>query len=184
MDGHNNGASHIPGDDLPSWDEPGENGWYDEPEGAEETLGRELAAFAVVREEDDREVRLYFRDAHAAEIAGAFRRAGAIFISMTGERARLAQAFATTPESRGSAVEEMPPLGRRRRKRKTDSVPPDAPPRSMGEAVVRYFYATESIVYTIIITTSTGILDSIGSIYPSARLSEGELQVRLSVIFR
>jgi len=53
----------------------------------EEPLRRQLAQFAFVREEDDREVRLSFRDVPANEIARTFRGSGALLISITAERA-------------------------------------------------------------------------------------------------
>ncbi len=154
---------------------------------AEERLGDELAAFAFLREEDDREVRLSFRDVPADSIANSFRRAGALFISLAGERVRTMEARPASPASvtGASAEEDVPPLSRRKRRRKADAESRAAqgeigqPP---GELIVRYFYATENLVYTVIITSSTGIIKSIARVYPSAELSERELRVRLGAI--
>jgi hypothetical protein len=62
----------------------------DELEGGDEgAVERQLAHYAFVREERDREVRLHFRDVPSSEIARAFREAGAYLISLTAERAHL-----------------------------------------------------------------------------------------------
>jgi hypothetical protein len=105
---------------------------------------------------------------------------------MTGERARPAQPTPATTPAAGAGVdanddtivEEAPALARRRHKRKP------GPSRPFGELTMRYFFATATLVYTVIITTSTGMMQSIGDVFPSARLSERELQTRLSTSFR
>ena len=186
MDNRNNGASAEHEDEDVAWDVPGDDGLESERDEAAEAIGRELASFAFLREEDDREVRLHFRDVPADEVARAFQRAGALYISMTGERARPMQPPPATPPAPVTtldteddiAVEDAPPRTRRRRKRRSD------PSRPQGELTVRYFFATPTLVYTVIITTSTGMMQSIGSIFPSAQLSERELQTRLSATFR
>lgn len=163
------------------------------PGGADEQLEGELAAFAFLREDDERETRLYFRDVPADDLAVSFRRAGAIFITMTGERARLAQPPPTPPvpieadSGLDPPVEEPRSTGKRRRKRRPDPTHHAAQadiPRSLGELTVRYFYAVESMVYTLIITSSTGIMASIANIFPAAGLQERELQTRLTATFR
>ena len=159
---------------------------------AEERLGNELAAFAFLREEDDREVRLSFRDVPADSIANAFRRAGALFISLTGERARNVQVAPVSSVGvagvAGDSVEgEVQPLSRRKRRHKASAEERVAqsegglPP---GELTMRYFYATEELVYTVIITSSTGIIKSIAGVFPSAELSEREVRVRLGAVVR
>ena len=144
-------------------------------EAAHEPLHRELALYAFVREEDEREVRMYFRDTPPNEIAASFRRAGAAFIAMTGERAFTPAPEAVTageqnPDARGRA------LSRNRRARRR-------PRRSsrQGEATLRYFYSLGEIVYTAIITSPSGVIRSIAPVYPAAAISERELQERLSL---
>jgi hypothetical protein len=61
----------------------------DELEGDEGVVERQLAHYAFVREERDREVRLHFRDVPPSEIARTFREAGAYLISLMAERAHL-----------------------------------------------------------------------------------------------
>ncbi|MGA7731856.1 MAG: hypothetical protein WCD37_11375, partial [Chloroflexia bacterium] len=118
MDKRDNGASTGQGDEDAAWDRTSDDAQDTKPEDAEEVLGQELASFAFLREEDDREVRLHFRDAPANEVARAFRRAGAFFITMTGERARAMQPPpASLPDdAAGPTDEEMPLLSRRRRR--------------------------------------------------------------------
>src|SRR5438552_18703125 len=53
-----------------------------------EPVETQLARYAFVREERDREVRLLFRDVPVPEIVKAFRMAGATLISISGERAK------------------------------------------------------------------------------------------------
>lgn len=189
MDKRDNGASAMHDDGIMDWEQSPGDGRQDAPEDTEDVLGRELAAYAFLREEDDREVRLHFRDVPADGIALAFRRAGALFISMTGERARMVQATPIAQVDPAGMVvsEEMPPLGRRRRKRKGDPGEhgsQDEQALPSGELTIRYFYATETLLYTIIIAKSAGIVESISSIYPSGKLLEGELQRRLGAVFR
>ena len=52
----------------------------------EEGVERQLAQFAFVREEREREVRLLFRGASALEIARAFHAGGATLLTLAGER--------------------------------------------------------------------------------------------------
>src|SRR5438477_12582530 len=70
-------------------DAPGPAGhakdWEDATDSAH-GVERQLAQYAFVREERDREVRLTFREVPALHIARAFREAGAALISITGER--------------------------------------------------------------------------------------------------
>ncbi len=164
----------------------------------EEPLRRELAQFAFVREEDDREVRLSFRDVPANEIARTFRGSGALLISITAERASVQAPMTArpSPEATGQddAVPEGTPLprGRRRRHRggqgaQTSDNPvtlPVRPHRHTGELTMRYFFSLRETVYTVNITSPTGIVESIASIYPSAGQSEREIQSRLAVLFR
>jgi hypothetical protein len=186
MDELSNGASLRHEDDYLPWEQTGEEGVESEREETDETLGRELASFAFLREDDEREVRLHFRDVPADEVARAFRRAGALFISMTGERARAMQPPTVQPPDSGddTTAEEVPPLSRRRRKRRSDTDSQAGPARPLGELTMRYFFTTATLVYTVIITMSTGMMQSIGGVYPSAQLSERELQTRLSTTFQ
>ena len=145
-------------------------------EDAHEPLHRELALYAFVREEDEREVRMYFRDAPPNEIAASFRRAGAAFITMTAERA-----FTPAPEAAPATGEQDPeatrPASRSRRARRKSR-------RSsrQGEATLRYFYSLGEIVYTAIVSVPSGIVRSIAPVYPAAAISERELQERLSLV--
>jgi hypothetical protein len=186
MDKRDNGASARQGDEDAAWDQTIDDGQDTEHEDAEEVLSQELASFAFLREEGDREVRLHFRDVPANEVARAFRRAGALFISMTGERARAMQPppVSLPDDAGGLADEEMPPLSRRRRRGRAGPGAQSDPSRPPGELTMRYFFATETLVYTVVITTSTGMMQSIVSIYPSAELSERELETRLVASFR
>jgi hypothetical protein len=149
-------------------------------------LGQELASFAFLREDDEREVRLYFRDMPANEIALLFQRAGAIFVSMTGERAHPMQPInpePARPEAEDEDGSDPTPQPRRKKKRRQQASAGDRT-RPLGELTVRYFFSTETLVYTVIITSSTSIMQSIESIYPSARLLERELEARLATSFR
>jgi hypothetical protein len=148
----------------------------DEP--AHEPLQRELALYAFVREEDEREVRMFFRDTPPSEIAASFRRAGAAFITITGERA-----FTPPPDSAPAADEQDPDAPkpasararRARRKLRRQS--------RQGEATLRYFYSLGEIVYTAIVSAPSGIVRSIAPVYPAAAISERELQERLALVF-
>jgi hypothetical protein len=205
-------AIGVPEPDLQEveWQKPGAGrGRYDEYDDneddeyeqfarqEEEPLRRQLAQFAFVREEDDREVRLSFRDVPANEIAKSFRGSGALLISVTGERAASPPAMAarTSPNASGEDVaSEGTPVPRSRRRRRRGSqgaqtpddplIPPLRPHRPTGELTMRYFFSLRETVYTVNITTPTGIVESIASIYPSAAQSEREIQSRLAVLFR
>lgn len=189
-------AQESPGEEdaynRPAWDD------YEEPSAGEEPepLRRELAQYAFLREEDEREVRLLFRDVPADEIAAAFRRAGATLISITGERAVTLPAAGAagrqeTPEPQdldeeGAAGPVAEASGTRyghpahRRQAGTQA----KQSTRTGEPTLRYFFALGDIVYTVSIVSPAGIIESIASIYPAAQLSEHELRDRLAVIFR
>lgn len=146
--------------------------------GGEEQVERQLASFAFVREERDREVRLHFRDVPASELAMSFRRSGAGLISMTGERASV-----TPMPADGAQIpspEDEGPGASPRRRRRSQPVMEATPP---GELTVRYFYSLGEMVYTISITSPSGVLQSIASIYPNAALPEREMQEHLGVVF-
>lgn len=173
----------------------------DEPDESHEHLYGRLTQFAFVREEDDCEVRLFFRDVPADEIAASFRRSGATLISMMGERALSPSVVSARPES-GWVVDTATGVvevvssqsadarGRknRSRNRKTFAAGTGATPTTTttrtGQLTMRYFYSLSELVYTVIIASSTGLVESIKSIYPSAALSEQELQTRLAIVFR
>ena len=159
----------------------------------EEPLRKQLAHFAFVREEDDREVRLTFRDVPADEIAKAFRGSGALLISMMGERALAPPAVSVRPESGwtdldANGQEAIALQSRKRRTHRThtaEGVTASARPnRTTGELTMRYFFSLGDLVYTINIASPTGIVESIAGIFPSAAQSERELQSRLAVVFR
>lgn len=178
-----NNSENIPDNNL-AGEEANAN-----PADADEKIGDELAEFAFLREEGDREVRLSFRDMPADSIAAAFRRANALFISLTGERTYVPRPVPASPLSSSDieAEEDVPQPSRRRRRRRGEQDERAAqagsnPDMAPGELIMRYFFATENIVYTVIIATSTGIIKSIAGIYPSAQLSEQEVRTRLSVI--
>lgn len=138
---------------------------------------RQLAQYAFVREERDREVRLLFRDVAASEIARAFRAAGASLITLSGERTGAVPAVEREAQP-GEAEEGMSPRGSgRRHKGKTERAPP------RGEPILRYFYALGELVYTVSIISPSGVVASVAGIYPSAALSERELQDRISLVF-
>jgi hypothetical protein len=143
----------------------------------EEQVERQLASFAFVREEREREVRLHFRDVPAGELAMSFRRAGAGLITLMGERARVAavpsgEEEAVSPEDEASAGRS-----RRRRRSHLDTA------STLGELTVRYFYSLGEIVYAISIAAPSGVVQSIANIYPNAALPEHELQEYLGVAF-
>ncbi|HET9494370.1 MAG TPA: hypothetical protein VFR15_09080 [Chloroflexia bacterium] len=146
-------------------------------EDAHEPLHRELALYAFVREEDEREVRMYFRDAPPNEVAASFRRAGAAFITMTGERAYTpAPGAAPAPDDQDPDAQRREQARARRARRKSR--------RSSrgGEATLRYFYSLGEIVYTAIVSAPSGIVRSIAPVYPAAAIAERELQERLSLV--
>ena len=172
----------------------GDDAAYEE----QEPLRRQLAQFAFVREEDDREVRLTFRDVPSNEIARAFRASGAILISMTGERAVSPPGVSVRSQSGWTDLDSTPPdvtalQGHKRRSRRGHSITPQddtpgagatRPNRHTGELTVRYFFSLGDLVYTINIASPSGIVESIANIYPAAARSERELQDRLAVVFR
>ncbi|MDQ3928074.1 MAG: NADH-quinone oxidoreductase subunit C [Chloroflexota bacterium] len=148
--------------------------------GAEEQVERQLASFAFVREEREREVRLHFRDVPAAELAMSFRRSGAGLISMMGERARLAVP-PPAEEDAAASLEDESSAGSVRRRRRSHSGAEAPPP---GELTVRYFYSLGDIVYTISIAAPSGVIQSVVNIYPNAALPEHELREHLGVVFQ
>lgn len=147
--------------------------------GAEEQVERQLASFAFVREEREREVRLHFRDVPAGELAMSFRRSGASLISMMGERARVA-AMPAVEEDVAASPEDEALAGSVRRRRRAH---PGAEAISPGELTVRYFYSLGDMVYTISIVAPAGVVQSVANIYPNAALPERELQEHLGVVF-
>jgi hypothetical protein len=185
MDRPDNGTSH-PYDDLPPSDD---DTWQPEPreageaEDAEETLGNDLAGYAFLREDDDREVRLYFRDAPVAELALAFRKAGGLLISIMGERA-----IAPAPPAGDIADSESQSRKKRRHKPSNPdadlAISSPAPSQRTGELTLRYFYVLDDIIYTLIITSSASMVESISGIYPQAALSEQEIRSRLAATFQ
>jgi hypothetical protein len=155
----------------------------DEPSAGVE---RQLAQFAFVREEREREVRLQFRDVPAGYIAGAFRASGASLITITAERAESQNLMANAevapvgvPAQPEGSRHNHPHHARRR-------LEPDAGAghQRPGELTVHYFYALGDIVYTVSITASSGVVESVAEIYPVAALVESELQATLHVVFR
>jgi hypothetical protein len=210
----NRANSGVPGDDFDSeqidarlnevsdpdereeqfrrFDEVNDYEGYDE----QEPLRRQLAQFAFVREEDDREVRLTFRDVPADEIARAFRGSGALLISMMGERALAPPAMSASPSSVQpdldiTSQESVALQDRKKRTHKRlaslpyEDMPASArPSRHIGELTTRYFFALGDLVYTINIISPTGIVESIAGIFPAAAQSEHELQSRLAAVFR
>ncbi|HVF99700.1 MAG TPA: hypothetical protein VND68_07665 [Chloroflexia bacterium] len=147
--------------------------------GAEEQVERQLASFAFVREEREREVRLHFRDVSAGELAISFRRAGANLISIMGERARVVAAPAAEEAAAIPADDEVQAGGFRRRRR-AHSEAASTPP---GELTMRYFYSLGEFIYTISITVPSGVVQSVAAIYPNAALPERELQEHMGVVF-
>ena len=116
---------------------------------------------------------MYFRDAPPNEVAASFRRAGAAFITMTGERAFSPAAPAPDDHDIGDSKAE--PRSRRARRKLRRS-------RRQGEATLRYFYALGEIVYTAIVSAPGGIVRSIAPVYPAAAITERELQERLALV--
>jgi hypothetical protein len=144
-------------------------------EAAHEPLQRELSLYAFVREEDEREVRMYFRDTPPDEIAASFRRAGAAFITMTGERAFTPTPAADTAPAAGEQAPDAPRRAKRARRKQRRS-------SRQGEATLRYFYSLGEIVYTAIVNSPSGVVRSIAPVYPAAAISEREMQERLSLV--
>jgi hypothetical protein len=198
MDRPDNGTRH-PSDDLPPGQELPTDGLFqpdeqnaanfEQAEDAEEVLGNDLASYAFLREDDDREVRLYFRDAPVGELALAFRKAGGLLLSIAGERAPVVPPPAPPIDLQAQVEGKAGAQGHRRRRHKSSDPEDDqghepARSRHMGELTLRYFFALEDIVYTLILTSSTGVVESIASIYPQAALSEQEVRSRLAAIFK
>jgi hypothetical protein len=141
---------------------------------------RQLAQYAFIREERDREVRLLFRDVPADEVARAFRASGASLVTIYGERLTPA---APPPDDAGEEIGTPPgedsDAPRRPRKRQAA---PHSPPA--GEVVVRYFYSLGEMVYTVGIAVPSGVVESVAGIYPVAALSEHEIRDRIAVVFK
>lgn len=157
-------------------------GGFQEPNGAgTERVEQQLASFAFLREDREREVRLLFRDVPAGELALSFRRSGAALITVLGERASIPAGVPPVESGSATAAEE-PGTGRSRRRRKPAQ---EAEPASLhaGEVTVRYFYSLGDVVYTVSIATFTGVAQSIAGIYPNAALPEREVSTRIGVIF-
>jgi len=147
----------------------------------EQQIESQLARFAFVREEWGREVRLHFREAPAPQIAAAFREAGAALISIIGERVPTAGADPDMAPS-GKALVVSAGEHRPRRSRKVGRRPAQTAPAE-GEVLLRYFFALRETVYTVSLTSSSGIGGSVAGIYPAAHLLERELQTRLAMVF-
>jgi hypothetical protein len=193
------------GSNEPGWDRGSGAGMFEQGDWAagagqagDDPLNRQLAQYAFIREEDEREVRLLFRDVPANEIASAFRTAGAILISMTGERAYAPTASPSPgpdyPEAHDPATDAWAEAaqdafaeggaqpgrrghahGRARRAQRQSS--------RTGEATVRYFFSLQELVYTVSIASPTGVIESIARQYPSAALSEREIRDQIAVVF-
>jgi hypothetical protein len=162
---------------------PDQAGGFDEQ--AAEEVERRLAQYVFVREERDREVRLLFRDVPAPNLVLSFRAAGANLISISGERlgAKVESAEPDSPaidtEPDQAATEQTEPRqGQKGRRRRTALPPPPS-----GELLMRYFFSLGETVYTVNLASPTGVVGSVASIYPVARLAEEELRQRLNVIF-
>jgi hypothetical protein len=140
---------------------------------------RQLAQYAFIREERDREVRLLFRDVPADEVARAFRASGAALITIYGERLAIA---APTPDGEGAEPGAAPGEDGNapHRPRKRHAASQDIP---AGEALIRYFYSLGEIVYTVGIAVPSGVVESVAGVYPVAALSEHEIRDRIAVVF-
>lgn len=174
-----------------------ENGPYSTPwreqawesEGESGGVERQLAHYAFVREERDREVRLLFRDVPPPEVAAAFRAARAALISVSGERqgsgagdrgsgvgSRESGAGSRELEADGEEEAWVPPPHRKRAREA-------GPEEPSGEVMLRYFFALRETVYTVNIAVPSGVAGSIAGTYPSARVLERELEARLHMVF-
>ena len=181
-------GQELPSDGLRQSNEQGADD-YDAAEDTEEVLGNDLAGYAFLREDDDREVRLYFRDAPVGELALAFRKAGGLLLSIAGERALVVPPPAPTSGEPAQADASIDSQSHRRRRHRSSDSEADlahepARSRHTGELTLRYFFALEDIVYTLIITSSAGVIESIAGIYPQAALSEQEVRARTAAIFK
>ena len=167
-------ASPFAQGDLPDQTIPGEQEYEEtppsEPSPEAEEVERQLAHYAFVREEREREVRLLFRDVPADDVAAAFRAAGASLITLAGERAT------PVPPAEAPVHGQVESEPRRRRKRKGS--------KPLGALSLRYFYALGETVYTITITAPSGVVASVAPIFPVAALSEHELGERMAVVFQ
>lgn len=143
-----------------------------------EGVERQLAQYAFMREEREREIRLLLRDVPADEIARAFLSSGAALLSISGDRAGVRAPSQDAPHEAtyGENTGEQPITPRKRRRGARTAHP-------RGEIVLRYFYAIGDIIYTVNIITSTGVARSISRYYPVSALSERELQERIGVVF-
>jgi hypothetical protein len=148
---------------------------------AEEVVERQLAQYAFVREERDREVRLLFRDTPPSEIARAFRSAGAYLISIMGERAHVREEPKPQPGISEESVEdedlERPHHRHGPRARYS-------PPEFTGDAMLRYFYSLGETVYTVSIISTSGVVESVAGLYPVAARLEREVGQRAAIVFR
>ncbi|HYO49912.1 MAG TPA: hypothetical protein VEW94_08670 [Chloroflexia bacterium] len=147
-----------------------------EPAGVE----RQLAQYAFIREERDREVRLLFRDVPADDVARAFRASGASLITIYGERLALTAPTSDDASTEAdTAAEEDVSIPQRPRKRRAASQSAPA-----GEVLLRYFYSLGEIVYTVGIAVPSGVVASVAGVYPVAALSEHEIRDRIAVVFK
>jgi hypothetical protein len=147
----------------------------------EEVVERQLAQYAFVREERDREVRLLFRDVPPSEIARAFRSVGAYLITIMGERARPREEPKVEPAD-SEAPDEDSDLEQVARKHSPRAR--HAPPEPVGEATLRYFYSLRETVYTVSVVSSTGVVESLAGFYPAAARLEREVGQRAAIFFR
>lgn len=148
-----------------------------EAAGYESTRGGEvergLADYAFVREEREREVRLFFREMPARSVAHTFLNAGAQLITLSGEKVSNVAVAAEPVEAEGEGRERQSS-----RQRKTSSTT-----QAGSSVTLRYFYSLRETVYTVQLVSPAGIIESIRDIYPLAALGERELQERLGVVF-
>jgi hypothetical protein len=169
-----------PGSGDPPWTVPGGDETFADPP-VEEVVERQLAHYAFVREERDREVRLLFRDVPPSEIARAFRSVGAYLITIMGERARPQEEPRAEPAASESPDEYSDPEATHR---KHGSRARHAASEPVGEATLRYFYSVRETVYTVSVVSSSGVVDSLAGLYPSAARLEREVGQRAAIVFR
>lgn len=148
----------------------------------DEGVESKLARFAFVREERDREVRLLFRDVPPFEIASSFKAAGATLISVAGERVE--SAFQREMElhiaGADSQLDDETQQANAHTKAPRTDMPTGGQP---GYITMMYFFDLDDIVYTVNIDIPSGIVGSVASIYPSARLAETEIHKRFGATF-